>query len=233
MKSCPTCNRTFEDTFTFCLVDGAILSAPFDPLATQANGSVRDTGGARTEVLPSPSYPGNDPLGPTAASPPLRSSPATLFATQLPPISNAAPAPVPNPSWDPPVQMQPALTAPKPINRGVQFLLGFLAMVVIGFLYSLVLAPRAPIALPLRVLCNASGVILAVLIRRGWIGALLSVVIGLALSNVFLGMMGRHVLVLTTGNLIAFGFFAGYGIIGWAVTRLIGWVMSSLSRKSG
>lgn len=24
MKSCPTCNRTFEDTLTYCLVDGAI-----------------------------------------------------------------------------------------------------------------------------------------------------------------------------------------------------------------
>lgn len=34
MKSCPDCNRTFEDTLTFCLVDGAILSAPFDPEAT-------------------------------------------------------------------------------------------------------------------------------------------------------------------------------------------------------
>lgn len=30
MKSCPTCNRTFPDTLSFCLVDGAILSAPFD-----------------------------------------------------------------------------------------------------------------------------------------------------------------------------------------------------------
>ncbi|MDT4899017.1 MAG: Tetratricopeptide repeat [Acidobacteriota bacterium] len=30
MKHCPTCSRTFEDAFTFCLVDGAILSAPFD-----------------------------------------------------------------------------------------------------------------------------------------------------------------------------------------------------------
>jgi foldase protein PrsA len=34
MKSCPECKRTFEDTFTFCLVDGSILSAPFDPSAT-------------------------------------------------------------------------------------------------------------------------------------------------------------------------------------------------------
>lgn len=35
MKSCPTCKRTFDDTLTFCLVDGSILSAPFDPQVTQ------------------------------------------------------------------------------------------------------------------------------------------------------------------------------------------------------
>jgi hypothetical protein len=29
MKRCPTCNRTFEDTLTYCLIDGSILSAPF------------------------------------------------------------------------------------------------------------------------------------------------------------------------------------------------------------
>ena len=31
MKSCPNCNRTFEDTFTFCLIDGSVLSAPMIP----------------------------------------------------------------------------------------------------------------------------------------------------------------------------------------------------------
>ena len=36
MKSCPTCKRTYADeTLTFCLADGALLSAPFDPHATQ------------------------------------------------------------------------------------------------------------------------------------------------------------------------------------------------------
>lgn len=34
MKSCPTCNRTFEDDLTYCLIDGAILSPPFDPYVT-------------------------------------------------------------------------------------------------------------------------------------------------------------------------------------------------------
>lgn len=35
MKSCPVCNRTFDDTLTFCLVDGSILSAPFDPSSSR------------------------------------------------------------------------------------------------------------------------------------------------------------------------------------------------------
>jgi len=36
MKSCPKCKRTyFDDTFAFCLADGSLLSAPFDPEATQ------------------------------------------------------------------------------------------------------------------------------------------------------------------------------------------------------
>lgn len=35
MKKCPNCNRTYSDeTITFCLADGALLSAPYDPQAT-------------------------------------------------------------------------------------------------------------------------------------------------------------------------------------------------------
>ena len=30
MKTCPVCQRTFEETLTFCLVDGSVLSAPHD-----------------------------------------------------------------------------------------------------------------------------------------------------------------------------------------------------------
>jgi hypothetical protein len=31
MKKCPECSRTYaDDTLAFCLVDGAVLSAPFD-----------------------------------------------------------------------------------------------------------------------------------------------------------------------------------------------------------
>jgi hypothetical protein len=36
MKECPTCKRTYADnSLTFCLADGALLSAPYDPNATQ------------------------------------------------------------------------------------------------------------------------------------------------------------------------------------------------------
>ena len=51
MKSCPDCNRTFEDTMTFCLVDGSILSAPFDPKAIQHTSASSNTDPARTEIM--------------------------------------------------------------------------------------------------------------------------------------------------------------------------------------
>ena len=36
MKQCPACNRTYaDDSITFCLADGALLSASYDPDATQ------------------------------------------------------------------------------------------------------------------------------------------------------------------------------------------------------
>ena len=35
MKRCPACNRTYADeTFSFCLADGTLLSAAYDPHAT-------------------------------------------------------------------------------------------------------------------------------------------------------------------------------------------------------
>ena len=50
MKKCPDCNRTFEDTMSFCLVDGSILSAPFDPYAA-GRPQVRNDEPATTEML--------------------------------------------------------------------------------------------------------------------------------------------------------------------------------------
>jgi hypothetical protein len=53
MKSCPECGRTFaDDSLTFCMVDGAILSAPYESKETIRNPAPRDTDPAATEILP-------------------------------------------------------------------------------------------------------------------------------------------------------------------------------------
>jgi hypothetical protein len=82
MKRCPKCNRTYaDDAFTFCLEDGALLSAPYDPEKKEEPISTIQTGGPPpTAVLPaapdhekfSSERPREDelsPLPPTIASP--------------------------------------------------------------------------------------------------------------------------------------------------------------------
>ena len=55
MKSCPMCKRTYaDDTFTFCLDDGALLSAPYDPQATLQIPAPRQTDQPRAEILSAP-----------------------------------------------------------------------------------------------------------------------------------------------------------------------------------
>ena len=84
MKSCPACNRTFEDTFTFCLVDGSILSAPFDPHATKQTSNVRHTAPPPTQVMPPQNFPNSK-----GALPPTMPSPQAGYT---PPFMNNAAA---------------------------------------------------------------------------------------------------------------------------------------------
>lgn len=55
MKRCPKCNRTYaDDAFTFCLEDGALLSAPYDSEKKEEPISTIQSGGPPpTAVLPS------------------------------------------------------------------------------------------------------------------------------------------------------------------------------------
>ena len=85
MKSCPTCNRTFEDTLTYCLIDGSILSAPFDPHATLVIPQARQTEPPPTDVLPAQEV--KEEIPPTIASPQPEQKPEELASTI------AAPAP--------------------------------------------------------------------------------------------------------------------------------------------
>ena len=51
MKECPTCKRTYADeTFAFCLADGTLLSAPFNPKDV-ARGTIKAES-IPTEILP-------------------------------------------------------------------------------------------------------------------------------------------------------------------------------------
>lgn len=53
MKQCPTCKRTYaDDGFTFCLEDGALLSAPFNPAEKNPAPTIRAGGPPPTAVLP-------------------------------------------------------------------------------------------------------------------------------------------------------------------------------------
>ena len=73
MKRCPTCNRTYaDDGFTFCLSDGALLSAPYDPAREKPVSTLQSSEAPPTAVLPrdSDSNPrANATLPPTIASP--------------------------------------------------------------------------------------------------------------------------------------------------------------------
>jgi formylglycine-generating enzyme required for sulfatase activity len=86
MKRCPTCNRTFEDTMSFCLVDGSILSAPFDPNATQQPAASPNIDPAATRILDRP------PDTVDSAGPPQDDIEITS-----PPLTIASPAPMPSP----------------------------------------------------------------------------------------------------------------------------------------
>jgi hypothetical protein len=88
MKSCPTCNRTFEDTFTFCLIDGSVLSAPIDSAAGKPAPPARDTNPPRTEVLTTAIEP--EPLPPTQAGTPTPDLQPTITAP--PPVTPHGPA---------------------------------------------------------------------------------------------------------------------------------------------
>ena len=85
MKSCPTCNRTYpDDTLAFCLVDGSVLSAPFDP----------------AEKRPPRTAPATEVLSPRptagAARPPMQST--IVAPPPQPPIFSAQPETVSEPS---------------------------------------------------------------------------------------------------------------------------------------
>ena len=54
MKACPTCKRTYDETLSFCLVDGSVLSAPYDPHETLHLPAPRTTDPMPAQPPPAP-----------------------------------------------------------------------------------------------------------------------------------------------------------------------------------
>ena len=105
MKICPSCNRTYEDdTLSFCLADGSVLSISNDLYETQRIPAPRSTNAAPTEVLYS--VPGQDD------SPPLLQP--TIQSPQPPPFY----------SEKPPRQLQETRRSRTGLFIGVAILLG-------------------------------------------------------------------------------------------------------------
>jgi hypothetical protein len=83
LKECPTCKRTYSDpSITFCLADGSLLSAPFDPQATLHFPASHNTESPPvTEVM----YPASEVIS-------LPPTPQAIEVTELPPTIASAEA---------------------------------------------------------------------------------------------------------------------------------------------
>ncbi|HVG35234.1 MAG TPA: YARHG domain-containing protein [Pyrinomonadaceae bacterium] len=68
MKQCPTCHRTYtDDALVYCLDDGSVLAAVYDPQATQIIAPPRRTDPMPTAVFIPPTQPAQQPPPPSFA----------------------------------------------------------------------------------------------------------------------------------------------------------------------
>jgi hypothetical protein len=117
VKSCPSCNRTYpDDTLAFCLVDGSVLSPPYESDQTQQIPPPRATSPPATEVLRAPVSPGGqEQLQSTIHAP----------APQLPP------------------QYRPSISEPSVPRRSIgPWLLVSTAVLIVGILGIVMIAIR-------------------------------------------------------------------------------------------
>jgi hypothetical protein len=116
MKSCPTCNRTYpDDTLAFCLVDGSVLSAPYESEPDKSRPSSRST---TTEIL-----------SPSTSSGGVGSPPSTIVA---------------RPPKVPSLHAQPAALQPEEKRSKLPWFLFGGAILLVGILALIVLALMWP-----------------------------------------------------------------------------------------
>lgn len=125
MKSCPTCNRTFEETFTFCLADGSLLNAPFDPQATLAIPAPRQTAPPPTEVR-QPQAEIKEEVPPTVAARQPTKRDQDVLPTLASPVTEFE-------TVDAPQRMRDQLTRPARKSHRLPLMIGAVAtLLVIG-----------------------------------------------------------------------------------------------------
>ncbi len=110
MKRCPKCKRTYaDDAFTFCLEDGALLSAPYDPEKKEEPISTIQSGGPPpTAVLPATERSGRE----------------------LPPTVKSAPSPTNAEEAQPQIRVYPE--SPRRTSPLKYVVIGLVALVIVG-----------------------------------------------------------------------------------------------------
>jgi hypothetical protein len=120
MKKCPKCNRTYaDDGFTFCLEDGALLSAPYDPEEEKPVSTIRSSGPPPTVALPS------------SGSDSISESGKEVKATPMPPTI-ASPRAHPDPKDTKSLFSQYPNTTPRKNSRLAYIGIAFLTLIVVG-----------------------------------------------------------------------------------------------------
>ncbi len=129
MKSCPTCNRTYpDDSLAFCLMDGAVLSAPYDLAESQPPPATRGSNAPPTEVL-------NAPRVTAETGPPLQSTiRAPAPAPQVPPLYSDKET---HYSQDKPNRAPRPLSWAIPVVLLILWLLGFIGHIGGNFIHFL------------------------------------------------------------------------------------------------
>jgi len=127
MKKCPTCNRTFEDTLTYCLADGSLLDAPFDPQATLIIPEPRQTEPPPTEVLPQKEE-AVEEMPPTIGSRQPQQKAEELVSTIAAPVPKVE-LPLHSPS---PAQLY------RKSNRSPLMMIGVGALLLIGLIFFII-----------------------------------------------------------------------------------------------
>jgi len=139
MKSCPTCNRTYpDDAQVFCLMDGSVLSAPYDPAIGKEIQRPHELSPPATELItPTSSVPKmaakNDSMPPRTGSSPATTIQASPPAVPPPPRPANADR-VSAEDFERPVEIWDTAARRKALQNKIRFVIFTLASLIFALL---------------------------------------------------------------------------------------------------